>query len=126
MIKVDDLIGCKYKIHGRSKEEGFDCYGLVKEVLKKVNCNLPEIDYVIDSPELFISCLSEFKHYKKIVRINSYTEGAVLLFENGNGCKCHIGVYIGDGFFVHCNKAGVHLDKVTALPKTTEIYIWRG
>ena len=126
MINVNDLIGSEYKLHGRTKADGFDCYGLVMEVQKRIGVNLPDLDYQSDSPELFISFLNKFKTERKIKKIGNYIEGAILLFENGKGLRNHIGVYVGDGCFVHCNKAGVHIDRVTSVSKkSAEIYLWQ-
>lgn len=36
-LYYEDLLGVPYKAHGRSKEEGFDCYGLVIEMTKRQN-----------------------------------------------------------------------------------------
>ncbi len=126
MINVDNLIGAKYKLHGRTKEEGFDCYGLVMAVEKKLGNELPDFDYKVDSYELFLKYYTEMLNAKKVKKINAFVEGAILLFSNSNGLKNHIGVYVGDGFFVHCNYSGVHLDKVTSLSAdSTEIFVWR-
>ena len=45
MIDVSDLVGVPFKVHGRSKEEGFDCYGLAMGVERRAGKNLPDAFY---------------------------------------------------------------------------------
>lgn len=123
MKDFTDLVGCKYKLHGRD-ENGFDCYGLVLEVEKRFNNFLPDFDYESYTNEYFNDKAVSVIKMGSALKVNSYCEGAILLF--GKGLKDHIGVYIGDGWFIHCNKKGVHLEKVSLLKdKDVEIYIWQ-
>ena len=126
MIDVKDFIGAKYKLHGRSKEEGFDCYGLVLAVEKRIGNELPDFDYAIDSPELFFINCKKMQEEKRIKKIQTITDGAIILFQGRNGERLHIGVYVGDGCFCHCNSLGVHLDKISTLDKKLmEIFVWQ-
>lgn len=126
MIDVRDFIGAKYKLHGRTKEEGFDCYGLVLAVEKRIGNELPDFDYKIDSPELFFMYSEKMQREKKIQKITTFTDGAIILFQSRTGERLHIGVYVGDGCFCHCNSLGVHLDKITSIDKDLmEIFVWQ-
>jgi len=51
MIDVSDLIGFGFKEGGRSKEEGFDCYGLAIEIYRRLGFKLPDYFWVEDLVE---------------------------------------------------------------------------
>lgn len=92
-----DLLGTRYKVHGRSKQKGFDCYGLVIEVLKRNGIDFPDLYY--DSIKETSSVEKELKavYCKKLERpeINCVVE-----ITNFNESS-HIGVYIGEGLMIH-------------------------
>ena len=46
MLEYGDLIGVPFVGNGRSKETGFDCYGLVQEMFRRAGRTLP--DYTAD------------------------------------------------------------------------------
>lgn len=126
MVDVKDLIGIKYKEHGRSREYGFDCYGLAIEVEKRIGIKLPDFDYLSHTDVLFNDNFKKVLQSGKVKKINTLVEGALILFENSSGMKNHIAVYLGDGYAVHCNINGVHLDKVKTIAKgKKDVYIWQ-
>lgn len=49
-MKYDDLINVPYKAHGRSKEEGFDCYGLAVEMCRRAGTPLLDLYYTEKVP----------------------------------------------------------------------------
>lgn len=104
-MNYNDLIGTKYKVHGRNKNEGFDCYGLAIEVLKRNGIKLTDVFYEKDSDferarnEILpkIQCEKVEKP-----RVNSLIEITCY------GLPSHIGVYIGNGQMIHATeKSGV-------------------
>lgn len=98
-VDYTDLLGCKFKIHGRNKEDGFDCYGLAIEVLRRNGIIMPDLWY--DD--------SVFKQREKIHEIASHTflhrieklELNCIIEMNVQGLPRHIGVYIGNGMMIH-------------------------
>lgn len=42
-MKYDDLLNVPYKPHGRSKEEGFDCYGIAVEMCRRAGTPLRDL-----------------------------------------------------------------------------------
>lgn len=127
MVDVSDLIGTKYKIHGRDKS-GYDCYGLVVEVMKRYGKIMPDFEYDSYTNTYFDGCVKDvLKNFNASVKkINGYIDGAIVLFGNPSGMNTHIGVYVGDGNIIHCNKRGVHLDSVELLePEISGVYIWQ-
>ena len=92
----NDLLGVRYKPHGRSKEEGFDCYGLVIEVLKRNGITLPDLYY--ESIRVDNEFVADFdSHTEKIEK----PETNCLVEITSYGVPGHIGVYIGEGMMIH-------------------------
>lgn len=113
MINIDDLVGIRYKTNGRSIQEGFDCYGLAIEVEKRFGHSLPDLDEIKRMDRDIKSCEELCVKQTNAILIDfPKTEGDVLFMKDGAGVMNHIGVYLGDGRFIHCNKHGVHLEKV--------------
>lgn len=42
-MKYDDLLNIPYKPHGRSKKEGFDCYGVAVEMCRRAGTPLKDL-----------------------------------------------------------------------------------
>lgn len=92
-----DLLGVRFRPHGRSKEEGYDCYGLAKEVLKRNGIDLPEQEYKTLKPT--DNVWEDFnKHFTKIDKpeVNCIVE--ISSYKQKRG---HLAVYIGDGMIIH-------------------------
>lgn len=111
MIEYRDLLGTKYKVHGRSKEEGFDCWGVAIELYKRAGRKLVDIYYeTLDKitdieQEIFSLVPSE-----KIDRL----EDMCIIMINVKGEPVHIGVYVGNGMFIHAvRKLGVIVEPVS-------------
>ena len=96
-----DLLGCKYTSHGRNKEKGFDCYGLVIETLRRNNLFLPDSFYTDEQ---------EFDKIYKEIALSDYVEQITNVEKNCIICLSvfgetnHIAMYIGDGLFIHATK----------------------
>lgn len=110
-INITDLIGKPFADGGRGPDN-YDCWGLSKEVLRRHGVDLPDYripafnktgifawyeavksNYIEVSGELPVPCLV-------FLRLNSPV---------GN----HIGVYLGDGKFIHARqKTGVCIERL--------------
>lgn len=103
-----DLIGTRFKIHGRNKDEGFDCYGLAIEVLRRNGIILKDAFYKdLDTRETIREELHAIIPHEKIEnpQINCIIELAV------HGEPLHIAVYIGNGMIIHTtHRTGVVLE----------------
>ena len=123
-ICIDDLLGVPYKLNGRTKN-GFDCYGLLIEVEKRFNHILP--DFVNASEENFLECLKMAVDVLPLKSIEEPTkEGDIILIVNVYGIPFHIGAYLGNGMFIHCNKYGVHLEKINMYKnRIGRVYTWQ-
>ena len=120
-----DLIGKPYLHHGRGPD-GYDCYGLVIEAESRYGVDLPDYEY------LRATALPE-KSGEEIGRgrakkIPSPVPGAMLLFGNARGLNTHIGVYVGDGMFIHCTmREGVRVERLGPRMGTLSgVYVWQG
>ena len=119
MVDFTDLIGVPFKDKGRSMEDGFDCYGLVKEVYKRYGYNIPEYD--------------SYAHYNDTCRINELISGNVknypwkeikepkapcliaIRFGSPDGVVNHTAVYIGGDRFIHTReRIGVNIDRISS------------
>lgn len=109
-ISVNDLIGCGFKTHGRTKEEGFDCYGLAIEVLKRNGITLPDLWYD-NSKESDIK--ERVETLTKFIKIDNFENLCIIDIETYRNYT-HIGVYVGEGKFVHAiEKYGVIVENVS-------------
>ena len=118
-VSVKDLIGCPYKLHGRSKEEGFDCLGIDIEVLRRNGINIPDINY--DKPEQYESVFLEEQNRVEYTKVEKPVELAIIVFKV-RGEPTHTGIYLGDGLFIHATKIGVIVEPLHRWEKRVEGY----
>jgi cell wall-associated NlpC family hydrolase len=112
---VNDLIGVPYKEHGRGKD-GMDCYGLCVEVMRRGGFTLPDIWYGDTERETNKKMAETLAASIPNVKIEKPEIGCVIEF-NILGDPSHVGVYLGEGCFIHASKThGVCIDK---------LYRWR-
>jgi cell wall-associated NlpC family hydrolase len=117
-MRFTDLIGIPFANKGRSKETGYDCYGLVKEVYRRYGYDIPEYDAL-------------YKDYTDMCRIDELIRGntkhypwkeikepvepclIALRFGSPDGVVNHTAVYIGEGRFIHTReRIGVNIDRL--------------
>lgn len=107
LVNIRDLIGVRFKTHGRTKEEGFDCYGLIIEILKRNKIVLPDLFY----EDIYVVSDDDFKRLFRFEKIEKPEYLCIILFKFSK--RTHVGVYIGGGEFVHATEDyGVILDKL--------------
>ncbi|HEY8310113.1 MAG TPA: C40 family peptidase [Gemmatimonadaceae bacterium] len=105
-------LGVKYKRGAASPSKGFDCSGLVKYVMAQFGAELPRTS----REQALVG--------KKIERdIASLKPGDLLTFGHGKRIS-HIGIYIGDGRYVHAPTPGSRV-KVETLANTRASW-WKG
>jgi cell wall-associated NlpC family hydrolase len=105
-------LGIKYKRGAESPAKGFDCSGLVKYVMAQFGADLPRTS----REQALVG--------KKIERdIASLKPGDLLTFGHGKRIS-HIGIYIGDGRYVHAPTPGSRV-KVETLANTRASW-WKG
>jgi cell wall-associated NlpC family hydrolase len=118
---IRDLIGVKYKPHGRTIEEGFDCYGLALMVLKREGILLPD-SFEYDAGKKDQSDVKEILEsgisHEKLER----PEKNCVIELTVCGRPSHIGVYLGDGEFIHATKYGVAVEPLWRWEKRIKGY----
>lgn len=114
---LDDLIGVRYARNGRTKEQGFDCYGLAIEVERRLGYSLPDIEKAREEDYDFDECRKLCLSKVKARQIETpEKKGDVVLIKDLAGNLTHIGVYLGKGLVIHCDQRfGVHIDKIERL-----------
>lgn len=90
---ISDLIGIPYKERGRDNN-GFDCYGLCIEVLKRMGYTLLDVEYDNHSLEL-----ASKRSTLNVYPIPEIKEGALLEIQSGN--ELHIAVAISNKEMIH-------------------------
>lgn len=105
-------LGVKYRRGAESPTKGFDCSGLVQYVMAAFGAELPR------------TAREQATVGKKIERdIASLKPGDLLTFGHGKRIS-HIGIYIGDGRYVHAPTPGKRV-KIESLANTKSSW-WKG
>lgn len=144
MIDIADLIGVPYKTGGRG-DGGYDCYGLVMEVAKRGGHLFPDWHFLLQGErqdtDKTVSNMTGQKDYpckeKGVPRddsevIKGLADYALKIDALEAGCivemlvlgQPHLGVYLGGGNIIHCDKTGVHITKLARYGKRIQGY-WR-
>lgn len=112
-----NYVGIPFVSGGRDRT-GVDCYGLVRLILThEYGFDLPVLlgDYtnalnIAETKRLFLLNVPILCGE----RLESPEEKAVALMKM-NGRLCHIGLYAGDGYIIHCrHKVGVVLERISS------------
>ena len=109
-------LGTRYRIGGQAPEKGFDCSGLVKYVLAAFNVGVPR------------TAKQQAKVGLAIVRDTAQLlPGDLLTFAKTKKSVSHIGIYIGEGKYIHASsKAGKVIVSNIDRPASPLIKAWRG
>ena len=99
------LIGTPFKHLGRTKEEGFDCYGLFIFLMKEIGVEIPDWTYNQDWAKHGKNYFVENYHfYAQEIRADCIKAGDAALLKGVNGTACHVVVCIGGNKFIHTLK----------------------
>lgn len=91
------LLGLDYRYGGTSPETGFDCSGLVAHVFREA--------YGIQLPR---SARAQ-SEYGARVGLSELRAGDLVFYNTLNQPFSHVGIYLGDGRFVHAPKTGAQV-----------------
>jgi cell wall-associated NlpC family hydrolase len=109
-------IGTRYVRGGQSPDRGFDCSGLVQYVLAGFHVPLPRT-----AAEQALTGLSVGQDTTQL------RPGDLLTFGKARRGVSHIGIYVGNGRFVHASsKAGRVIESNLDRPKSPLIKPWQG
>lgn len=111
-MELRELIGTKYTPHGRTADEGLDCYGLALAVLGMAGIHLPDVFYEDTDAETNKRIMEGLEASIPNTKLEGPEKNCVIEF-NILGQPSHIGVYLGDGEFIHASRQfGVVIDKL--------------
>ena len=97
------LTGTKYKWGGSSPETGFDCSGFVRYVFQQAaNLTLPH----------GARALSQLGQK---IPLDQLRPGDLVFFNTLKSAFSHVGIYVGDGRFIHAPSSGgsIHVVSMT-------------
>ena len=86
------MVGIRYLYGGTSPSEGFDCSGLVHYTYARVGLDVPR-----NSRELYAAT--------RKIPLDAANEGDLVFFQDQEKLS-HVGIYLGDGLFVHAPSSG--------------------
>lgn len=87
------LLGTPYRWGGSSPESGFDCSGLVGYVFRTIGIDLPRVSRAMADEGT------------KVASRDALAEGDLVFFGK-RGHIDHVGIYIGEGNFLHAPRTG--------------------
>jgi lipoprotein Spr len=98
VIKYSDLIGKPFVYGGRG-ETGYDCYGLIMEILKRLDVQPEEYGYSTDENmiHLMMTSAEQTSHWQEC----QLQPNCILLIKLGRFVR-HVGFYLGGNKFIHC------------------------
>jgi len=109
-------VGRKYKHGGESPRYGFDCSGLVHYVMSALKIDLPRT--AKDQARVGLGLPRDSTQLKP---------GDLLTFAYAGTRVSHIGIYVGDGRFVHASSAaGRVIESALDRPIVRRVKPWRG
>jgi cell wall-associated NlpC family hydrolase len=109
-------VGTRYVRGGQSPDRGFDCSGLIRYVMAGLHVRVPRTAAEQAASGLAVS--------RDTARLRP---GDLLTFGKGNRGVSHIGIYVGNGRYVHASSvAGRVIESDIERPKSPLIRKWRG
>ena len=95
LLQALQVLGVKYRYGGRSPETGFDCSGLVTHVFERAwGVLLPPGTAALRTVGTPVKKLKELE------------PGDLVFYNTRNRPYSHVGIYLGEGRFVHAPRPG--------------------
>jgi cell wall-associated NlpC family hydrolase len=97
LINAFSLTGIRYQYGGKSPETGFDCSGFVRYVFQQAaNLSLPHNARAISQ-------------LGKSIPLDQLQPGDLVFFNTLKSTFSHVGIYVGNGRFIHAPSAGSNI-----------------
>jgi cell wall-associated NlpC family hydrolase len=97
LIHALQTLGVQYRYGGRSPETGFDCSGLIAHVFERA--------WGIALP----ASAAALRKVGTAVRLKELQPGDLVFYNTRNRPYSHVGIYLGEGRFVHAPRSGAHV-----------------
>jgi cell wall-associated NlpC family hydrolase len=95
LMQAMQTVGVKYRLGGRSPDTGFDCSGLVVHVFERAwGVLLPPGTAALRRVGMPVMKLKELE------------PGDLVFYNTRNRPYSHVGIYLGEGRFLHAPRAG--------------------
>jgi cell wall-associated NlpC family hydrolase len=109
-------VGTRYRMGGESPDKGFDCSGLVAYVMSALRLDVPRTARLQAKEGLAVT-----KDTSRLL------PGDLLTFGKSKKAVSHVGIYIGDGKYIHASStAGRVIESKIDRPASPLIKMWRG
>jgi cell wall-associated NlpC family hydrolase len=103
------VLGIKYRLGGRSPETGFDCSGLVTHVFERAwGLLLPPGTEALS------------KVGAPVKRLKELEPGDLVFYNTRSRPFSHVGIYLGEGRFVHAPRPGAQVRVESLTPYWTQ------
>jgi cell wall-associated NlpC family hydrolase len=99
LTKAKSLMGLPYRFGGNNPGESMDCSSYVQLVFKEAGLELPRVTY------------DQFKQGEPIAA-EQLQPGDLLFFSTNGSGPSHIGIYAGNGEFIHESPPGVQVTRL--------------
>ena len=93
LMRAISLVGTPYRYGGNTPEGGFDCSGLVGYVFRTIGIDLPRVSRAM-------------AHEGTAITDRAALAEGDLVFFGKRGRVDHVGIYIGEGKFLHAPRTG--------------------
>ena len=97
VVQALEAVGIKYRYGGRSPETGFDCSGLIAHVFERA--------WGIALP----ASTAALRKVGTAVKAKELQPGDLVFYNTRNRPYSHVGIYLGEGRFVHAPRSGAHV-----------------
>ena len=103
LATATEVMGTPYKWGGTSADEGFDCSGLIQYAYSA---------HGVELPRRSVDQAREGLRVEK--KLSALVPGDILTFSNSGNRVTHVGLYLGDGRFIHSASDGVQVSQLSA------------
>ena len=97
VLQALSTVGTKYRYGGKAPETGFDCSGLVTHVFQHA--------WGLELPR----STQEQRRFGKPVKLKDLRAGDLVFYNTRDRPYSHVGIYLGDGRFVHAPRSGARV-----------------
>lgn len=107
MVKYEDLIGKTFEYGGRGPDK-YDCYGLLREMYRRIGKEVPDYKSPSVGPEIIAMILDKKQDWEEVEKKDGC---AMLIRLRGNA---HVGFTLPYGMFIHVweRSGGVTVERI--------------